>query len=201
MKILVTGATGFLGGALVPLLVEAVHEVRAIARGEAQKAVALGLKVPPHVKTSMAPGSKVVSEYLSEAGLVAPLEALGFHTVGYGCTTCIAAGTPVLLGDGTVAGSGRTGHERAEAGGSGELRLVAVLLRVVGLRISGLEQQAIAQGRGPLRLRDVLGRRLLSEAGFGCHGRRQPRHRDRSPAKRRGHESGALRRDRGRRRK
>ena len=47
-------------------------------------------------------GLKVVTEYLHEAGLVTPLEALGFHTVGYGCTTCIAAGTPVLRADGTA---------------------------------------------------------------------------------------------------
>jgi aconitase A len=68
----------------------------------AKKASELGLKVPAHVKTSMAPGSKVVTEYLREAGLTPALEALGFHTVGYGCTTCIAAGTPVLLADGTA---------------------------------------------------------------------------------------------------
>ncbi len=68
----------------------------------AQKAAALGLQVPKHVKTSMAPGSKVVTSYLDEAGLTKPLEALGFHTVGYGCTTCIAAGTGVLLSDGTA---------------------------------------------------------------------------------------------------
>jgi aconitase A len=67
----------------------------------AKKAVERGLKVPKHVKTSTAPGSKVVTEYLREAGLEAPLEALGFHTVGYGCTTCIGAGTPVLLTNGT----------------------------------------------------------------------------------------------------
>jgi aconitase A len=68
----------------------------------AKKAVERGLKVPPHVKTSMAPGSKVVTEYLREAGLIEPLEALGFNTVGYGCTTCLSAGTPVLLSNGTT---------------------------------------------------------------------------------------------------
>jgi aconitase A len=67
----------------------------------AKKAVELGLTVKSTVKTSMAPGSKVVTEYLRDAGLIEPLEALGFHTVGYGCTTCIAEGTPVLLADGT----------------------------------------------------------------------------------------------------
>jgi aconitase A len=67
----------------------------------ARKAVAKGLRVKPHVKTSMAPGSKVVTEYLKTSGTLTDLEALGFHVVGYGCTTCIAAGTPVLLADGT----------------------------------------------------------------------------------------------------
>ncbi|MCB9959029.1 MAG: aconitate hydratase AcnA [Rhodospirillaceae bacterium] len=54
----------------------------------AQKAAALGLTVPAHVKTSLAPGSRAVTLYLEEAGLLAPLERLGFHVVGYGCTTC-----------------------------------------------------------------------------------------------------------------
>src|SRR5262249_37857511 len=61
----------------------------------AQKAVARGLRVPPHVKTSLAPGSKVVTEYLEQAGLMPPLEALGFHLVGYGCTTCIGNSGPL----------------------------------------------------------------------------------------------------------
>jgi aconitate hydratase len=55
----------------------------------AQKAVARGLSVQPHVKTSLAPGSRVVTDYLKAAGLLEPLEALRFHVVGYGCTTCI----------------------------------------------------------------------------------------------------------------
>lgn len=55
----------------------------------AKKAVELGLRVPPYVKTSLAPGSKIVSDYLDKAGLTPYLEQLGFHTVGYGCTTCI----------------------------------------------------------------------------------------------------------------
>jgi aconitate hydratase len=61
----------------------------------ARKAAALGLRVPPHVKTSLAPGSKVVTEYLKKAGLLPDLEALGFHVVGYGCTTCIGNSGPV----------------------------------------------------------------------------------------------------------
>ena len=61
----------------------------------AQKAVARGLKSKPWVKTSLAPGSKVVTDYLLEAGLTSSLEALGFHTVGYGCTTCIGNSGPL----------------------------------------------------------------------------------------------------------
>lgn len=55
----------------------------------AKKAAMLGLKVPKYVKTSLAPGSKVVTAYLEKAGLLPYLEQLGFHLVGYGCTTCI----------------------------------------------------------------------------------------------------------------
>ncbi len=61
----------------------------------ARKAVRRGLRVPAHVKTSLAPGSKVVTEYLRKAGLLPDLEALGFHVVGYGCTTCIGNSGPL----------------------------------------------------------------------------------------------------------
>jgi aconitate hydratase len=61
----------------------------------AKKAVERGLTVKPWVKTSLAPGSKVVMEYLEEAGLVPYLEALGFHLVGFGCTTCIGNSGPL----------------------------------------------------------------------------------------------------------
>ncbi|MEM7127860.1 MAG: aconitate hydratase AcnA [Chloroflexota bacterium] len=61
----------------------------------AKKAVELGLKAKPWVKTSMAPGSQVVTRYLDEGGLTPYLEALNFHTVGYGCTTCIGNSGPL----------------------------------------------------------------------------------------------------------
>jgi aconitate hydratase len=61
----------------------------------ARKAVERGLKVPPYVKTSMAPGSRVVTEYLEKAGLLEPLAVLGFNVVGYGCTTCIGNSGPL----------------------------------------------------------------------------------------------------------
>ncbi len=61
----------------------------------AKRAVEKGLKVKPHVKTSLAPGSKVVTEYFEKAGLQPYLDKLGFHTVGYGCTTCIGNSGPL----------------------------------------------------------------------------------------------------------
>jgi aconitate hydratase len=64
----------------------------------AQRAVALGLRAKPWVKTSLAPGSRVVMDYLERAGLVDPLEQLGFYLVGYGCTTCIGNSGPLLSG-------------------------------------------------------------------------------------------------------
>jgi len=61
----------------------------------AQKAVGLGLRSKAWVKTSMAPGSRVVSRYLEASDLLSPLERLGFHVVGYGCTTCIGNSGPL----------------------------------------------------------------------------------------------------------
>ncbi len=61
----------------------------------AQKAAELGLAAAPWVKTSLGPGSMVVSRYLEDAGLMEPLKRLGFHVVGYGCTTCIGNSGPL----------------------------------------------------------------------------------------------------------
>jgi len=61
----------------------------------AKKAVELGLEVRPYVKTSLAPGSRVVTDYLQTAGLMEPLEKLGFYLVGFGCTTCIGNSGPL----------------------------------------------------------------------------------------------------------
>jgi aconitate hydratase len=61
----------------------------------AKKAVAKGLKTKPYVKTSLAPGSRVVTAYLEQSGLIEPLKKLGFHNVGYGCTTCIGNSGPL----------------------------------------------------------------------------------------------------------
>ena len=61
----------------------------------AQKAVAKGLTVAPHIKTTLAPGSRVVTEYLTNAGLLEPLTKLGFGLAAYGCTTCIGNAGPL----------------------------------------------------------------------------------------------------------
>jgi aconitase A len=80
----------------------------------AKKAVARGLSTKPWVKTSLAPGSQVVTDYLETSGLIEDLNKLRFNVVGYGCTTCIAAGTPVLLANGTA----RTIESFPSAGGA-----------------------------------------------------------------------------------
>ena len=64
----------------------------------AKKAVARGLSVKPWVKTSLAPGSRVVTDYLERAALIEPLDDLGFYLAGYGCTTCIGNTGPLLEG-------------------------------------------------------------------------------------------------------
>ncbi len=79
----------------------------------ARKARERGLTAKPWVKTSLAPGSRVVTDYLRKAGVLDDLAAVGFDLVGYGCTTCISAGTPVLLADGTS----RRIEKLPEAGG------------------------------------------------------------------------------------
>jgi aconitate hydratase len=80
----------------------------------ARNAVARGLRSAPHVKTSLAPGSRVVTDYLAAAGLQEPLDELGFQLVGYGCTTCIG-------------NSGPLSDEISEAVREGELAVCAVL--------------------------------------------------------------------------
>ena len=62
----------------------------------AERAVARGLRVPAHVKTSLAPGSRAVTRYLEASGLLASLQALGFHVVGYACAACNGGGGPLL---------------------------------------------------------------------------------------------------------
>lgn len=88
----------------------------------AKKAVAKGLKVNPAVKASLAPGSRVVSDYLEKTGLQSYLDRLGFHLVGYGCTTCIGNSGPLprpienaVLENDLVAASVLSGNRNFEA--------------------------------------------------------------------------------------
>jgi aconitate hydratase len=88
----------------------------------AQKAVERGLEVPSWVKTSMAPGSKVVTDYLEGSGLLDPLEKLNFQVVGYGCTTCIGNSGPLdenihkaIEENGLVVGAVLSGNRNFEA--------------------------------------------------------------------------------------
>lgn len=87
----------------------------------AERAVARGLRVPAHVKTSLAPGSRAVTRYLEASGLLAPLQTLGFHVVGYACATCNGGGGPLLpdvatalLRDGTHAAAVLSGNRNFE---------------------------------------------------------------------------------------
>jgi len=88
----------------------------------ARKAVAKGLTAKPWVKTSLAPGSKVVTDYLKAAGVLGDLEALGFFVVGYGCTTCIGNSGPLpepvadaITANGLVAAAVLSGNRNFEA--------------------------------------------------------------------------------------
>ncbi|MEJ2084141.1 MAG: aconitate hydratase AcnA [Acidobacteriota bacterium] len=95
----------------------------------AQKAIARGLETKPWVKTSLAPGSKVVTEYLQEAGLTPALDQLGFNLVGYGCTTCIGNSGPLpapiaesIRSEGLVAVSILSGNRNFEGRISSDVR-------------------------------------------------------------------------------
>ena len=89
------------------------------------------LKVKPDVKTTLSPGSRVVTDYLRQAGLDKPLEQLGFHTAGYGCMTCIGNSGPLpepvtkAVGEGKLIAaavlSGNRNFEGAPPAGEGQL--------------------------------------------------------------------------------
>jgi aconitate hydratase len=88
----------------------------------AKKAAERGMKVPPYVKTSLAPGSRVVTEYLEKTGLQKYLDEIGFNTVGYGCTTCIGNSGPLdggieeaIIEDDIIAASVLSGNRNFEA--------------------------------------------------------------------------------------
>lgn len=137
----------------------------------AQKAIAKGLSVPPQVKTSLAPGSRVVTEYLAETGLNKPLDELGFNLVGYGCTTCIGNSGPLApsiekgVRDGDlIAASVLSGNRNFEARIHGAIRANFLMSPplVVAYALAGrvdldLEEDPIGVGSDgkPVFLRDI----------------------------------------------
>jgi aconitate hydratase len=136
----------------------------------AKKAVAAGLGVHPWVKTSLAPGSKVVTKYLADSGLLEYLEKLGFHVVGYGCTTCIGNSGPLpapiseaIAAGGLVAVSVLSGNRNFEGRISPEVRAnyLASPPLVVAYALAGrigvdLTSEPLGVGKdGPVYLRDL----------------------------------------------
>ena len=136
----------------------------------AKKAVEAGLKARPWVKTSLAPGSKVVTDYLGEAGLTPYLEQLGFHTVGYGCTTCIGNSGPLpgpisaaIAEDELVAVSVLSGNRNFEGRISSEVRanylasppLVVAYALAGRIDIDLYNEPLATTADGPVYLRDI----------------------------------------------
>jgi aconitate hydratase len=136
----------------------------------AKKAVEAGLKVQPHIKTSLAPGSRIVTEYLTETGLLPYLEKLGFSVAGYGCTTCIGnAGdlTPelndVITQNDLICAAVLSGNRNFEARIHPNIKanFLASPPLVVAYAIAGtvnrdLMTQPVGQGKGANgKLRDV----------------------------------------------
>jgi aconitate hydratase len=137
----------------------------------ARNALAKGLKVKPWVKTSLAPGSKVVTDYLTNAGLQKDLDALGFNLVGYGCTTCIGNSGPlpqaisdVINADDLVACSVLSGNRNFEGRVNPDVRAnyLASPPLVVAYALAGsLQMDLVTEPLGvgkdgePVYLRDI----------------------------------------------
>ncbi len=137
----------------------------------AKKANARGLKVRPAVKTSLAPGSRVVTDYLEKSGLNAELDRLGFQTVGYGCTTCIGNSGPldegiesVVKGQDLVVASVLSGNRNFEARVHQAVRAnflmsppLVVAFALAGTVDIDLSSQPLAQDAdgNDVRLRDI----------------------------------------------
>jgi len=137
----------------------------------AKKAVELGLKVKPWVKTSLAPGSQVVTDYLKSAGLTKGLDALGFNLVGYGCTTCIGNSGPlaepiseaVQKGD-LVAVSVLSGNRNFEGRVNPDVRAnylasppLVVAYALAGSMSIDITTEPLGEGKGgkPVYLKDI----------------------------------------------
>ncbi|TVP89590.1 MAG: aconitate hydratase AcnA [Thioalkalivibrio sp.] len=137
----------------------------------ARKARERGLNVKPWVKTSLAPGSKVVTEYLQDSGLMTDLEALGFHLVGYGCTTCIGNSGPLpepiseaVLKDDLIVSAVLSGNRNFEGRIHSEVRMnflasppLVVAYALAGTTAIDLQNDPIGEDAlgNPVHLRDI----------------------------------------------
>ncbi|MDD5058285.1 MAG: aconitate hydratase AcnA [Sideroxydans sp.] len=137
----------------------------------AKKAVAKGLRVKPHIKTSLAPGSRVVTEYLRNAGLLEPLAQLGFSLAAYGCTTCIGNSGPLaaqleetIVKNDLIAAAVLSGNRNFEARihGSIKANFLASPPLVVAYAIAGrmninLDREPLGMSRDgqPVFLKDI----------------------------------------------
>ncbi|MGC6400501.1 aconitate hydratase AcnA [Sphingomonas sp. FW199] len=136
----------------------------------AKKANALGLKPMPWVKTSLAPGSQVVTDYLVKSGLQAELDAVGFNLVGYGCTTCIGNSGPLaepisraINGNNIVAASVLSGNRNFEGRVSPDVRAnflasppLVVAYALKGTVTEDITETPIGEGtNGPVYLKDI----------------------------------------------
>jgi len=146
----------------------------------ARKAVARGLRVDPVVKTSLAPGSRVVTDYLNETGLQKDLDALGFNLVGYGCTTCIGNSGPLsaeieeaIAAGNLVTASVLSGNRNFEARVHGSVKANFLMSPplVVAYALAGrvdidLDHEPLGTGSDgkPVYLRDIWPTRAEIEA-------------------------------------
>ena len=137
----------------------------------AKKAAARGLKVKPHIKTSLAPGSRVVTEYLRNAGLLEHLEKVGFFVAGYGCTTCIGNAGPLtdtieeaIVSNDLVCAAVLSGNRNFEARIHANIRAnflasppLVVAYAIAGTVLKDLETEPLGTGSDgkPVFLKDV----------------------------------------------
>ena len=137
----------------------------------AKKAVQKGLKVSPHIKTSLAPGSRVVTEYLKAAGLLESLEKLNFYVSAYGCTTCIGNAGPLaepidqaIVDNDLVAAAVLSGNRNFEARIHPNLRAnflasppLVVAYAIAGTILKDLETEPLGMGKDgkPVFLKDI----------------------------------------------
>ena len=136
----------------------------------AKKAVEHGLTVKPHIKTSLAPGSRVVTDYLAKSGLLPYLEKMGFYLAGYGCTTCIGNAGPLaeqieesIVKNDLVCAAVLSGNRNFEARIHANIRAnflasppLVVAYAIAGSVLVDLQTEPVGQGtNGPVYLKDI----------------------------------------------